>query len=148
MVDSGTVTLKEFNWPSGGKNGGVGLLRVTWTCGPGLATFEKTLGDLVRKLRGQILSIVSIAGATAPTNASELDVYDVNQSATTAPLIASTDANQGLNVISSTVLRRLIPLGSRPVSDTNSLRFIITNNLVNDATGDILIYFAPLNANL
>jgi len=139
MVDSGSVTLVELTPPHPGQP--VGVLKVTLTTGVGVATMEKTL-TLAHRLSCYIVAGAFKAGATPPTDAATLAVFDAEADADAMNDAMITDAGDGVDLVDSTY--NYVAFATKIPITTNKLRFRWTANAVNNATGTLFLYLAAV----
>src|SRR2546427_11380811 len=99
-ADSGTIVVNDdARWR------GLRVIKLTWTCGAGVATFEKTAA---LQIRGRLLQILTKPGGTVPTAASDLAIFDAaRDTSQQAGLV--TAAGDGLDVITTTAVVQKLP---------------------------------------
>src|SRR5438552_1543077 len=132
-ADSGTISLVADS-----AYRGLRVVQLTWLTGGGVGTFEKTLG---LKLAGRLLQILAAPGGTPPTAASDLAIFDGDRDASQADALV-TAAGDGLDLVSTAFKKKILTV-PQPICLGN-LRFQITGNGVNNATGTIWLFIEEM----
>ena len=131
MADSGTLTVTDDS-----KFRAQRKITVTWQCGAGVPTLEKTLN---LNIRGEIRAISHKPGGTPPTVNSDLNVFLEEDAAMAGAIVAA--AGDGLDLVSTAFKHK--PLTTPPIVH-GKIRLQILNNAVNDANGTF--FFVVRNA--
>src|SRR5438034_1316443 len=103
MADSGTLTVTDDS-----KFRAARKITLTWQCGAGVGTFEKTLP---LNLRGELRAISHKPGGTPPTANSDLDVFLEEDAAMAGAIV--TAAGDGLDLVSTVFKHK--PLTTPPI---------------------------------
>ena len=128
MANLGTAAITHTGPKQPQHGGQVEAIQIVWTCATGAATFE--LDDF--GMYGSLLGIFTKPGATAPTDNSDLAVYNTG---TTGVNVLGTNGDNIIDNSTHNMATITIPI---PLCGRYDI--VISNNAVNDATGTIIFY--------